>query len=132
MNRSSHCKKVSLEIFQNSQENACARVFIQKESLAQVFFCEFYEISKSTFFYSTPSMAASAWTFHDQVCTEKKQNLKFVSKNLKGVLRRLWYLLYYGMEKILEFMDVLVSMFLITWTITWTTCKAFKRRQNVI
>ena len=53
-------KRVFLEISQNSQENACARAsflikllaynFIQKETLAQVFSCEFYEILKNTFF----------------------------------------------------------------------------------
>ena len=53
-------KKVFLEISQNSHENTCARVafllklqacnFIKKETLAQVFSCEFYEISKSTIF----------------------------------------------------------------------------------
>ena len=54
-------KKVFLEIPQNSQENACARdsFFIKlqaeacntvkKETLAQVFSCEFCEISKNTF-----------------------------------------------------------------------------------
>ena len=47
---------------QNSQENACARAsfliklqalaynYIKKETLAQVFSCKFYEISKNTFF----------------------------------------------------------------------------------
>ena len=50
------CKKVFSEISQNSQENTCARVsflinfFIRKETLAQVFSCEFCEISKNTFF----------------------------------------------------------------------------------
>ena len=56
------CKKVFLEISQNSQENTCARVsfliklqaqacnFIKKETLAQVFSCEFCEVSKNTFF----------------------------------------------------------------------------------
>ena len=51
-----------LEILPNSQENSCARVsfliklqvdtcnFIKKESLAQVFSCEFCEIFKNTFF----------------------------------------------------------------------------------
>ena len=50
-------EKVFLEISQNSQENICARVsfliklqasackFIKKETLAQVFSSEFYEIS---------------------------------------------------------------------------------------
>ena len=33
--------------------------FIKKETLAQVLFCEFYKISKSTFFYKTPTMAVS-------------------------------------------------------------------------
>ena len=44
-----------LEILQNSQENACAKVtisinFIKIETLAQMFSCEFWEISKKTFF----------------------------------------------------------------------------------
>ena len=45
-------KKVFLEISQNSQENTCARVsfLIKNETLAQVFSCEFSEISKNTFF----------------------------------------------------------------------------------
>ena len=55
-------EKVFLEILQNPQENTCARVlfliklqayaynFIKKETLAQVFFFEFCEISKNTFF----------------------------------------------------------------------------------
>ena len=63
------CKKVFLEMPQNSQENTCAKVsfliraeaynFIKKETLAQVFSCEFYEISKNTFFDGTPLVAAS-------------------------------------------------------------------------
>ena len=53
-------KKVFLEILQNSQENNCARDsflvklhawnFIKKESLAQVFSCEFRKICKNTLF----------------------------------------------------------------------------------
>ena len=51
-----------LEISQNSQENNCTRVsiliklqvsdlkLIKKETLTKVFSCEFYEISKNTFF----------------------------------------------------------------------------------
>ena len=67
------CKKLFLEISQNSQENACAKVSfliklqvqawasscIKKETQAQVFSCEFCEISKNTFFYRTPLVAAS-------------------------------------------------------------------------
>ena len=50
-------KKVFLEISQNRQENTCAK----KETLGQVFFCEFCEISEDTFSYRTPMAAASAY-----------------------------------------------------------------------
>ena len=59
-------KKVFLEIWQDSQENNCGRVsfsigchVIEKETLAQVFSCEFCQISEITFLYRTPPMAAS-------------------------------------------------------------------------
>ena len=64
-------KKVLLEISQTSQESTCARVsfliklqaeacnFIKKETLAQVFSCEFSEISKNAFPSTTPPVAAS-------------------------------------------------------------------------
>ena len=63
-------KNVFFEILPNSQENTCARVsfliklheacnFIKIETLAQVFFFEFCEISKNTFYYRTPLVAAS-------------------------------------------------------------------------
>ena len=64
----SSLKKVVLEISQNSQENAYARVsflikmqglVILKETLAQVFSSEFCEISENTFSYRTPLVAAS-------------------------------------------------------------------------
>ena len=56
-----------LEISQNSQEDTWARVsFLLKlqawETLAQVFSCEFCEISKST--YRTPLVAASEHKLH--------------------------------------------------------------------
>ena len=50
-------KKVFLEISQNSATRACN--FIKKETLAQVFSCEFCEISKNIFFYRTPLVVAS-------------------------------------------------------------------------
>ena len=53
-------KKVFLEILQNSQENpGLESPFIKKETLMQVLFCEFCEITKSTFSYRTSSVAAS-------------------------------------------------------------------------
>ena len=74
--------KVFLKISQNPQENTRVRVsflikllasaclhqassirhvcnFIKKQILAQVFSCEFCEISKNTIFYRTPPVAAS-------------------------------------------------------------------------
>ena len=56
-------KKVFLEISQNSEENTCARVFSS----------EFYEISKNTFCYRTPLVAAS----DTNMVFNKKGLLKF-------------------------------------------------------
>ena len=72
-------KKAFLEIFQNSPENTCAKVslliklqaeacnFIKKETLTQVFSCEFCKISENTFSYRTPPMAASKETLMSYV-----------------------------------------------------------------
>ena len=62
------CKKrLFLEILQNSQENTCAWVsfliklqvcnFIKKETVAQVFSCDFCEISRNSFSYRTPPVS---------------------------------------------------------------------------
>ena len=61
-------KKVFLETSQNSQEAPVPESlvlcnFIKKEILVQVFPCEFYDISKNTFLYSTPLVAASDRAF---------------------------------------------------------------------
>ena len=72
-------KKMFLEISQNSQENTCARVsflnnlpqacnLFKKESLVQVFTCEFYEISKNTFSYGTPPVVALYMGISTQNC----------------------------------------------------------------
>ena len=42
-----------------SVKKAQACNFIKKETLAQVFSCKFREISKNTFYYRTPLVAAS-------------------------------------------------------------------------
>ena len=63
-------KKVFLKISQNSQENIFARVFFNKvaglrpatllkKRLAQLFSCEFCEISKNTFSHRTTPVIAS-------------------------------------------------------------------------
>ena len=43
----------------SSCPEALPATLLKKETLAQVFSCEFCEISKSTFFYRTPPVAAS-------------------------------------------------------------------------
>ena len=65
------CKKGVLKVSQNSRENTCSRVsfimkllpeacnFVKKQTLAQVFSCEFCDIFKNTFFNGTPLVAAS-------------------------------------------------------------------------
>ena len=76
------------KISQNSQENACARVsfltkllaslhFIKKDTLAQVFSCEFCETDKNAFF--TEHLWATAlekWNENSKF----KLNFKFISK----------------------------------------------------
>ena len=78
-----------LEISQNSRENTCARVsfliklqaevcnFIKKEILAQVFYCEFCEISRNTFSYRTPSVAAS------DITQKKYLNTNMMPRNME-------------------------------------------------
>ena len=44
-------------LHKNATEKSCN--FIKKETLAQVFSCEFFEVSKNTFSYRTPLVAAS-------------------------------------------------------------------------
>ena len=85
-----------LEISQNSQENTCARVsfliklkvcnFIKKETLAQAFFCEFFKISKNTFF-----------TEHLRTATSKTWNQNLDLE--KPGLRKTWTLKTLDYEK---------------------------------
>ena len=51
-------KHLCQSLFFNKVADAACN-FIKKETLAQVFSCEFCEISKNTFFYRTPLVAAS-------------------------------------------------------------------------
>ena len=72
-------------------ENTCARVsflvklqvcnFVKKETLAQVFPCEFCEISKSTFSYRTPLVAASKSVLSVKQIGDK--NVKSVCQSAK-------------------------------------------------
>ena len=72
-------KKVLLEIPQYSQENTCDWVsffknvacltpkacnFIKKDTLAQVYSCEFFKFSKNTFPYRTAPVATSVYSHY--------------------------------------------------------------------
>ena len=59
-------------LFQSLFFNKLARLrpvtFLKKESLAQVFSCKFREISKNTFFYRVPPVAASVY-YNENIMT---------------------------------------------------------------
>ena len=69
---------------------------INKETLARVFSCEYCEIFKNTFFYRTPSVAASAskcsveisWNLHQAVINwvEKGILVSFFIDNLRRLI----------------------------------------------
>ena len=65
-------KNVLLEIWQNSQENTCARVSflikLQKRDSGRGVFCKFCEIFKNTFFHRTPLVAASGNIWYENNC----------------------------------------------------------------
>ena len=108
-------KKVFFEISQNSQENSCAKVsfliklhalacnFIKKETLAQVFSCEFSEISKNTFCYRTPLVAASEllnqfWFLSNIIL---RKNIKIITSQLNIMLMKIIpFLSYYVCKKL--------------------------------
>ena len=85
-------KKLFIEILQNSQENTCARVsflinfqaeacnFKKKQTLAQVFFCEFCKIYKNTFCYRTPPVATSV----HKIKVIQKRALRFMLHNYES------------------------------------------------
>ena len=88
--RSSHqrcfVKKMFFEISQNSQENTCVRVsikkvFIKKETLAQVFSCEFCEISKNTFviehfWWLLLKCVQNILTWYYEMCSQETRSKK--------------------------------------------------------
>ena len=120
-----------LEILQNSQENACVRVsffiincrpqacnFVKKEILTQAFSCEFCKISKNTFSYRAPPLAASDSPNKRKAMTQLKKHWKtrkmvIVDVHINIILLRLFvqlpisfpFLLFYG------FVDILANLF---------------------
>ena len=107
-------EKVFLDILQNLQENTCARVsffnkacnFIERETLAQVFPCEFCKISKSTFCYRAPSVAASVFNY---IKKRFQQLLTFENNFFREQSR--WLLLKLCYQRIVIFLFLSVSLF---------------------
>ena len=81
-------KKVFLEISQNSEESTCARVAFlmklqaKKETLTQVFSCEFCEISKNNFCNRTPLVVASENRYQTSLCAIAFLDYTCKSKNV--------------------------------------------------
>ena len=80
------CEKGVLKVLQNSHENTGASVsfltklqaeaeacnFIEKETVAHMFSCEFCKFSKNTFLYRTPPVAASIFITYRYYSAQKK------------------------------------------------------------
>ena len=82
------CNFIKKETVFIKKETDAACSFIKKESLAQVFSCEFCKISKNTFIYRTPLVAASgvlnSQGNSQESCHRSSQAEVFV---VKGVLK---------------------------------------------
>ena len=74
-------KKLFLEISQDSRENnLCQSLFFKKEILAHVFSFEFCEISKNTYSYRRPLVAASECSRNLEF--EKRTDQNFITQNI--------------------------------------------------
>ena len=127
-----------LEISQNSRENICARVsfleacnFIKNEALAQMISCEFYEISKNTFFAedlrTTASVAFCKWWRHF-FCWP--QDI-FESQLFENICNFRWKCGGFCKEKYL-FILFIYSLFNVDHTVKNTVYKLFSYRKLLI
>ena len=90
-------KKVSLNISRNLQENTCVKAsfllklheaFIEKETLAQVFFCEFCDIFKNPFL--TENLRVTASDLRMQVVVICNLNLSLIFVTINFAFSFLW------------------------------------------
>ena len=89
-------KKVFLEISWNPGKHLCQSLFLnkvedlsratllKKETLAQVFYCEFCEISTSPFSYKTPPVVASEYLSMVSVNAPKISCMELTSSIKQG------------------------------------------------
>ena len=80
--------------------------FIERETLAQVFPCEFCKISKSTFCYRTPTVAASVFNY---IKKRFQQLLTFENNFFREQSR--WLLLKLCYQRIVIFLFLFVCLF---------------------
>ena len=59
-----------------TRKHLCQSLFFKKETLAQVFFCEFYEISKNTLFTEHFGITACANTETKMITQTEDSNIK--------------------------------------------------------
>ena len=81
-------KKFLLKITQNSQKHNCASAcnLIKKETLTQVFSCEFYEISRNTFFTEHLWTTTSAVLHPGLLSSKKEEYISSISNNVSFIL----------------------------------------------
>ena len=100
---------VLLEILQNSQENTCVTVsllvkfqaetcnFIIKETLAQVFFREFWEISKNNFFNRAPVVACF---YVSKLASETVLQQNLIQSTLVDPIKLSWNFMAFSISKL--------------------------------
>ena len=95
-------KKVSLNISRNLQENTCVKAsfllklheaFIEKETLAQVFFCEFCDIFKNPFLTENLRVTASDLRMQVVIICNLNLSLIFVTLHFHFCEFSRWHIL---------------------------------------
>ena len=79
-------KQLFLKILQNSQENTCTRIFfqpticnfIEKETPAYIFFCEFYDFFQERLYYGTRPV----YWFQKENFTKNRKRHSYYSKGI--------------------------------------------------
>ena len=97
--------------------------FIKIEFLAQVFSCQFYEISKNTFFHRIPLVDASAVCFFEELCPKiwtldvyadkEDKKKKFTSCNLFATI--IWILIQSHPKTCLAVLSFLANLAVIVY-----------------
>ena len=103
-------KRISLKVLQNSQEHLCQNLFFntgaglrpaKKETLAQVFSCEFWKVFMNTFFNRTPlDECFCPYLTSGKKAVVWKNSVKWL---LRKILRTFWEIIYQTQLPMAEF-----------------------------